>query len=180
MQNFIALLQTGIEIQAEAGDTIGTFLLRIPSITRQFIEDEIQTIFLNGSATDDLDTALTGEKPVLAISAAMPGLAGAIFRKDSLHKTLRSAKPDSTTVATSPDVTVRLKLFNSIASQCGEALLQNGIFIDSDGLSRFFRSRPWLLESCKRITLDNSEISDLSLLETLQANTLIHLQCVVI
>ncbi len=41
----------------------------------------MQTIFINGSAADTLDRPLgTGRYPNL--SAAMPGLAGAIFRRE--------------------------------------------------------------------------------------------------
>jgi hypothetical protein len=47
---------------------------------------------------DDLETVVDGSSPVIAISGAMPGLAGAIFRKNSFHAALRTSADNSSTV----------------------------------------------------------------------------------
>ena len=110
---FTTLLQSGIEINCNDGLSMGHFLNELPGFTPEYISDIIQTIFLNGTAEDDMTTPLTGKNPVLALSAAMPGLAGAIFRKNSLHSALRTeTRKKNTTESQSESLTVTLKLFN--------------------------------------------------------------------
>jgi hypothetical protein len=74
------LFQAGFYVTAAAGDSVISVLQRLPGFTPAYIERDIQTIFLNGTAIDDLSVPLNGSSAVIALSAAMPGLAGAILR----------------------------------------------------------------------------------------------------
>ncbi len=87
---FTTVLQSGIEVKTTHGETLAKFLNNFPGFTAEYLADTVQTIFLNGTAVDDLSLPLTGNNPVLALSAAMPGLAGAIFRRNSFHSALRT------------------------------------------------------------------------------------------
>jgi len=80
---FTTVLQSGIEILTPAGTSLGQFPSALPGFTAEYLANTLQTIFHNGSAVDYLTTVLCGEKPTLAFSSAMPGVAGAIFRKIS-------------------------------------------------------------------------------------------------
>ncbi len=152
---FATVLQAGVHIAASSGENLASFLGRLPGFTREYIIDDIQTIFLNGTAVDDLQTPLTGGNPVLALSAAMPGLAGAIFRKNSFHAALRTAVSDKQTAGRDQEsVTVTLKLFNSIAKDRGPALLAGGVRIDTGSLLSFFMTRPVLLSNLSHINID--------------------------
>ena len=152
---FATVLQAGINITAPSGENLASFLGRLPGFTREYIIDDIQTIFLNGTAVDDLQTPLTGGNPVLALSAAMPGLAGAIFRKNSFHAALRTAVNEIQTASRDQEtVIVTLKLFNSIARDRGPALLAGGVRIGAGSLLSFFMTRPILLTYLRRITID--------------------------
>ncbi len=87
---FTTVLQSGIELKTRRGVSLAKFLNTFPGFTAEYLADTVQTIFLNGTAVDDLSLQLTGNNPVLALSAAMPGLAGAIFRRNSFHSALRT------------------------------------------------------------------------------------------
>ena len=86
---FASLLQHGILFAVDRPVAILPFLLTLPGFTPEYIEKTVQTIFINGVAADSLDRSLAAGS-TLALSAAMPGLAGAIFRRQGLHGSLRS------------------------------------------------------------------------------------------
>ncbi len=175
IEMFSTLLQAGILIPVSYGTTIGLFLQSLPGFSLEYITEEVQTIFLNGTATDDLETPLEGKTPVLAISAAMPGLAGAIFRKNSLHAALRTTKNNQVSDPIENTVTVKLKLFNAIARDRGTELLRQGITITSVNLINFLTSRATLLPMITLVSLENKQISKDELLTTLSSMEMVQI-----
>jgi hypothetical protein len=175
---FTSILQAGIKIPTHHGNSIGVFLEALPGFTTEYITDAIQTIFLNGTATDDLETPLDGINPVLAISAAMPGLAGAIFRKNSLHAALRTTKEKEVTTRENNQLTVTLKLFNSIARDRGALLLYEGIVIEAEQISRFLDTRNTLPPLIQGITLEDTRVPAEELLQVLSSLKAVHLTIV--
>ena len=156
--------------------SIGVFLNRLPGFTVDYINSRVQTIFLNGSAVDDLETPLTGARPVLAISAAMPGLAGAIFRRNSMHAALRSASAQDPVSSEHPEtVSVTLKLFNMIAAEKGPGLLARGVGFTGAQLSDFFTDHPALLTSLTHAFIDGQELDREELRQGLNTLETIHL-----
>ncbi|MBU1564431.1 MAG: hypothetical protein KJ630_02235 [Proteobacteria bacterium] len=174
---FTTVLQSGIEIMTPAGSGLGQFLSLLPGFTAEYLSNTVQTIFHNGTAVDDLTTLLCGERPVLALSAAMPGLAGAIFRKDSFHKALRSETKNEQpiTPATRP-LTVTLKLFNVIAQERGKELFAMGVCLPAAVLSSFFIKRPALLQEILQIQLDGKGIDIVAMQQLLSSPAKIHLK----
>lgn len=156
---FTTVLQSGIDIMTPAGTNIGKFLDVLPGFTSEYLTNTVQTIFHNGTAIDNLTTELTGETPVLALSAAMPGLAGAIFRKNSFHAALRSETKiaENSSVRSTP-IKVKLKLFNTIALERGKELFSLGVRLQATTLASFFEKRPGLMEAILAIQLDNKSI----------------------
>ena len=59
-------------------------------LSPEYVDKRIQTLFLNGKAIDNPDTALLKEDSTLALSAAMPGLLGATLRKGSYYARMRN------------------------------------------------------------------------------------------
>ena len=166
---FTTLLQSGIEIKARSGDTLGKFLDQFPGFTPEYLAETVQTIFLNGTAIDDLTLALKGDRPVLALSAAMPGLAGAIFRKNSFHSALRTETgPRNSSSEPEKEITVTLKLFNSIARERGADMLREGISVKACLLAGFLRKRPNLCQSIVAIRHKEKELSQAELIEFLE------------
>lgn len=165
---FTTVLQSGIEVQAPHGKTLGKFLSNFQGFTAEYLAKTVQTIFLNGTAVDDLTLPLTGSNPVLALSAAMPGLAGAIFRRNSFHSALRSdtnALPSESIQHES--ITVTLKLFNSIARERGGALLQSGQTIKANLLANFLSKRPTLWSHVLSIHFDEKKIDQTEIIRIL-------------
>ncbi|SHO51671.1 hypothetical protein SAMN02745220_04142 [Desulfopila aestuarii DSM 18488] len=163
IDRFTSLLQTGIIVPAARGVSIGAFLEALPGFTANYITEQVQTIFLNGTATDDMETPLDGDAPVLAISAAMPGLAGAIFRRNSLHAALRTVKKTMKSNSATDEITVILKLFNAIARDRGVQLLQNGVIIKAANVTAFLANRAPLMQLLLDAEVNGNQTSSSSL-----------------
>jgi hypothetical protein len=176
INRYTAILQTGVSVETPGPVSIGVFLHRLPGFTMDYIDKRVQTIFLNGSAIDDLETPLTGAHPVLAISAAMPGLAGAIFRRNSMHAALRSESDHPTmSSAQSETVTVTLKLFNMIATEKGAGILARGVGCTRAQLADFFTDHPKLVASITQSFLAGQAVDRDDLMQRLNRLDDIHL-----
>lgn len=147
MPRFTTLLQTGIGLKSFAGSSIGEFLTSLPELDVEYLSERVQTIFIDGSAVDDLEKRFTGPTHVVALSAAMPGLAGAIFRRNSLYAALRSvAKDRKKSYQEEREIDIRLKLFNMIALEKGPALLQQGGVFNGEVLAGFLQGNEILID----------------------------------
>lgn len=175
MEIFTSLLQAGILMPTAQGNSIGAFLENIQGFTTDYITTQVQTIFLNGTATDDMETKLTGENPVLALSAAMPGLAGAIFRKNSLHAALRTTGTSRHDASGNSRITVTLKLFNAIARDRGAELLRQGVTLAAAGLKNFLDARTTLPPMIMVAELEDKTIPKHDLPKTLASLDRVHL-----
>jgi hypothetical protein len=141
-QGFTTGIRTGCSVKELLRDQLG--------FEEAYIENRIQTLFLNYRAVDDMDTAIVNHGAILALSAAMPGLAGATFRKSGSYSVMRRqiSHENGTTSSRSNDGEITLRLFNLIAKEEGPRFLKNGILIkgrDLDDLlciqpKRFFRN----------------------------------------
>jgi hypothetical protein len=169
----VTVLQSGFLHRCREGETILSCLLGLEGFPREYIEKEIQTIFYNGDALDDMEAELSGDRPTIALSSAMPGLAGAILKKNSPCGILRKTRSveHSGTAGRLLDVTI--KLFNTVALDLGPALFQQGIIIKNSDLSSFLALRPGLLESFSDITLAGNAISPVDLLGSISENRLL-------
>ena len=158
IERFTTLLQSGIILSIEKDQPLGVFLNNLPGFTMEYIVDRVQTIFLDGNAVDDLETLISRDGTIIAISAAMPGLAGAIFRKNSLHAALRTIPEKKKDVSSSNnEINVSLKLFNMIAIESGPELLSNGIEMSGVAVANFFKERPTLLSQIYTVHENDSD-----------------------
>ena len=125
-----------------------TQVLDAAGFSRKYLEERVQTVFLDGSAVDDPDSEIVRGGCVIALSAAMPGLAGAILRKGSPISALRSKTSAQTGLQSTGDVIemLRLKLFNRVAEEMGPELLHRGILLKRPDFENFLAGRPGLLE----------------------------------
>lgn len=174
---FTTVLQSGIEIKTNTGVDMIAFLCQVPGFNLDYISSTVETIFLNGNPVDDLTLPVTGDAPVLALSAAMPGLAGAIFRKNSIHSALRTQTiVQETSTDKSRAITVTLKLFNSIAKERGAYLLETGITIRASKVLTFLRQRTGLCDYITDINLNNEVVNVATLLGNLSEYQTIYLK----
>jgi len=169
MPRFTTLLQSGIRLKSFVGSSIGEFLTSLPELDVKYLSERVQTIFIDGSAVDDLEKCFTGPTHVLALSAAMPGLAGAIFRRNSLYAALRSVAEDQgKSSEEETEIEIRLKLFNMIALEKGPALLQQGGIFSGKILAGFLQHNEILVDQILSVEADDSTVAATNLMDFLQ------------
>lgn len=146
ISRLFALFQRGFRLPVPQGSTVGV-VLNAAGFSRGYLE-KVKTIFLDGNAVDNFESEKVKNGSVIALSAAMPGLAGAIFRKDSPISELRShpTKQQNDRSILDADEAVILKMFNTIAEEMGSRLLQGGVLFSGEDLGNFFATRRELLE----------------------------------
>jgi len=158
--NFFCLLQRGFRLKIKVGISVKTALTREFGLNAELLE-KIQTIFLDGKAVDDLESSVIRDGSILALSAAMPGLVGATFRRGGFYAAMRS---QITSVGTG-DMTapkegmVTLKLFNLLIKELGPILLQKGILVEKNILQGFLAEQPrdfWM--SCKEARINGCQV----------------------
>ena len=176
---FFSMLSAGFSVTAKAGCSINDFLDQNYGLSEAYIDDRIQTIFLNGKAVDDSRTARLQEGNILALSAAMPGMVGSTFRKGGVFAGMRSQISHVTDTAADGDrqIRIKLKLFNLIAKELGPAILQKGIYLEGIVFQEFLqRNSEAFKEECLAISLNDAETSVAGLLDINWKNTEIFLQ----
>ncbi len=168
------LLQRGFLVPIAREISLTELLVALPGFSREFLEEKVQTIFLNGLAEDDIHKHLQ-PGDTLALSAAMPGLAGAIFRRGGQHASLRTTKTRQkqwSSADTSGYIT--LKLFNLIAVETGPELLQQGIIIREKILTRFLtRQEVRFAKTVQKITVAGKTVPVAELLNHIAASDII-------
>ena len=140
---FSPLLQKGVIIKTEVGCSIKDLLSRDLGITPEYMESRIQTVFLDGKAVDDLDSAIIHDGSILALSGALPGLVGATLRRGGTYASLRRAITLSDEKETIPQKEgwVVVKLFNLLVPELGPHLLAQGVWISGEDLDKFLKER---------------------------------------
>jgi len=113
-------------------------------LSADYIEQRFQTIFLDGKAVDNIDIAVVKQGSTLALSAAMPGLAGATLRRGGFFAAMRSQITHNKIAKNEivKDGTIVLKLFNLVAREIGPMFLSQGLWISGKHLQDFFRKAP--------------------------------------
>ena len=163
---FASLLQHGILLNMYQPTPLLPLLLSLPGFTAEYIEKTVQTIFINGVAADRLDQLLHAGNTI-ALSAAMPGLAGAIFRRQGLHASLRTQPQTLAPSSPSASGTLTLKLFNSIATDRVQDLLTQGICVTGKSIHDFASRQPHLFQPPTALTLAGQALGYAALLEAL-------------
>ncbi len=158
---FLPLLQGGFMVKARVGCSIKMMLCRQFGLSPIYVEDRIQTIFLDGKAVDDIDSAIIKDGSTLALSAAMPGLAGATLRRGGHLASFRSQAThrEGKKAISRREGLVVLKLFNLLFGELGPMFLRQGILVRREDFKGFLTSLPgefW--EGCKGATLDGRNI----------------------
>jgi hypothetical protein len=140
--SFFPLLQKGFVVKARVGVSFQTFLRDHFGLSPEYLRDRVKTIFLDGKTVDDPDQTLVVDGSRLALSAALPGLAGAILRRESPFAGLRSrvAEEEKDLSETPPEGFVHLKVFNLLLPELGPAFLRKGILIPREDFQEFWQS----------------------------------------
>jgi len=141
---FLQFLMKGFRIKARSGCSIFDLLCLQLRLDRDYVEGKIQTLFLNEKSIDDIYSTRISAGSILALSAAMPGLVGASFRRGGYYSSLRSqiSHQDLTEASPIVDSEITLKLFNIVARDLGPFFLSKGILISGEDFEDIILSNP--------------------------------------
>ncbi|MCG6957370.1 MAG: hypothetical protein LJF04_15380 [Gemmatimonadetes bacterium] len=134
---FKVLLQRGIGIPDGTGASVREFLQGTLGIDPAYVEGELQTVFLDGHPVDDFDRAGVRPGAVLALSGAMPGLAGATMRRGGYYARMRegiSHAGSHQAEGSGEQGVVIVKLFNRPLSDLAETLASRPLLVPTDAL----------------------------------------------
>lgn len=128
---FFHLLQEGFRIDGNVGCSVRTFLCEQQGIAPEYLEKRIQTIFLNGKPVDNVDTAIVEDGSTLSLSAALPGLVGAVMRRGGHYAPMREqiSYKEETSSPKMQAGKVFIKLFNLPLRELGPMFLEHGILV---------------------------------------------------
>jgi hypothetical protein len=139
LQNLSLVVQNGFFLKIRRGCSLDAFLTEQIGLSREYIEERIQTVFLDGKPVDDLEASVIRDGSSLALSAAMPGLVGAAMRRGGFYGRLRSTITYRHTndPGMAGEGLVHMKIFNLLMHELGPGLLRKGIFVPSNDLAGF-------------------------------------------
>ena len=127
----------------------------------EYLKERVKTVFLDGKPVDDWDATSIQDGAVLALSAAMPGLAGATLRRGGFFAGMRSQithrEKESPILAEEGWVVV--KLFNLLIPELGPLFLERGILLLPEEFAEFRNPSPeefW--KECQEIRVDGEKI----------------------
>jgi len=94
LAEFLLLLMTGVGVAIGGPCTPREFLRGRLGLSADEIERRVSTVCLDGHPVDDLDDCLLGDGSRLALSGALPGLAGACLRRGGALASMRRRAPE--------------------------------------------------------------------------------------
>jgi hypothetical protein len=179
VSRFYPILSAGFKVRAQTACSIKDLLCRQIGISEDYLEEKIQTIFLDGKAIDDVDAPVVRDGSTLSLSAAMPGLAGATLRRGGHLAAMRAQISHNQKETTAKDQRglVTLKLFNLTTRDIGPFFLAQGIWISGTDFENVLSSYgPDLQRGCRTAKLNNQKIAVQKLFGMDWKNTVVFLQ----
>lgn len=164
---FVGLLNGGFMIKFRSGESVQTLLCERVGLDKSYFDERIQTLFLNSKPVDNSATAAVKNGSILALSAAMPGLVGATFRKGGKYRWMRDSisHPDDGDVSAGKTGWVTVKLFNLILKELGPFFLEAGVWLNGEVVQAFFADRlPSLADHIQSVVFNGREIAPEALL----------------
>ena len=135
----------GVVLEVRVGVSMKELLCQQLDFPEDYVEQRIQTIFLNGRAMDDIAAVPVCDGDIIALSAAMPGLAGATLRRSGVYAVLRKNISGVDTHIRKTDHqngSVTIKLFNDILKEFSVIFLKKGVGIPTAKLADLLSDIP--------------------------------------
>lgn len=158
---FFQLLAQGFILESPAGCSLREFIRDRLGLEETYLARSVQTIFLDHHPVDSLDAARIRAGSTVALSAAMPGLAGATLRTGGRFAAMRQQISYDAAAAGQSHRTVKVtvKFFNAVATELGEGRLKNGIWIRGSDFAGFLeRHMEALKEHVRSVQLNGKKI----------------------
>ncbi len=176
---FFQMLATGFHIKVRSGSSVRELLCSQIGLSEDYVEKRIQTVFLNGKAVDDIKTAIVPYGATLALSAAMPGLVGATFRRGGHYAVMRSqiSHQEDKAFSKKEDEGFTLKLFNLVAKEIGPELLRQGLWVTGKKFQETILQQPdSFFDAISEIRMNGSVIDKKNLFKTGWADKNVYLK----
>lgn len=162
LHKLFPLLQRGFVVRNAAGCSVRQLLVDRLCLPPEYVDSRVQTVFLDGKAVDDFDGPMVSGGATVALSAALPGLAGATFRKGGYFAGFRSGVTHDCDEETPKCMhgSLTLKLFNLILHDLGPAFLQKGVIIPGAHFREWLAgqtSQFWT--TCKTMTINGNPVT---------------------
>ena len=157
---FSCLLNYGVGVKIYGNPSIKNFLLKSLKIDEDYASNRIQTIFLNSKPIDNIANAFLENGSILALSAAMPGTAGALFRKSGRYAAMRKqiSYTDNADIKKNKEGTIILKLFNITAKELAGIIFKSEVSIEKKTLNFFLKNyNQYLTPHIKEIYLNGKK-----------------------
>ena len=168
MPDFYPLLRQGFYLEIGLGSTLQEILQGDLQIPEDYIQTRLQTIFLDNQPVDDLRETVHTDHSSLSLSAAMPGLIGACFRRQGYYSSMRDSISYGSKASAGLEQKrglLKVKLYNFPARELGPGLLQRGVLLSGDALADFLRrglsEKAW--KGVFRVKRDNACVASESL-----------------
>jgi len=170
------LAREGLGVDITAGCSLRATLADDLGLGRECVETRIQTVFLDGSPVDDIDTDFARPGSVLALAGALPGVAGiamqrgsriGVYREGITHQACHPVWQDSSVAETPRRLRVTLKLFNTVAVECLAQVLRHGVEVRAGRLAELLDERPEALAQAE-LELDGAPLSRTALAAALR------------
>jgi hypothetical protein len=151
--------QRGAQVEVKVGGDLLSLLTEDLCLTEEGIA-KIQTIFWQSKPVDDIAGCVVRDGGVLALSAALPGLVGAVLRRDGFWSAMRDSitHQDEGAVQTTSRGVITIKLFNFMLSEVGPLLFKRGIRLDVAGLASLLND-PSVRQKIEEVRLANQEVA---------------------
>lgn len=144
LPKLVALLTPSFSVRSRVDIDLKTFVCGQLGVPVDYFEERIQSLFLDSKPVDDARKALVHDGSVLALSAAMPGLVGATFRKGGQYSWMRRSISHADDHGQDPSAEgwVTVKLFNMVLKELGPGFLEKGIWVDGTRVQDFIKFQP--------------------------------------
>jgi hypothetical protein len=128
LRHWSYILQHGVQVCTPVNISVRQVLEGAFAIPHDYVEDRIQTVFVDGMPVDNIDTAVVHNGARMGLAAALPGAAGIAMRRNSPYAALRGDITRKAEVAAqAEDGRITLLLFNLIMHEQGERFLKRGV-----------------------------------------------------
>jgi len=165
---FVGLLNAGFMVNMRVGESVKTLVCDRLGMDEAYFDERVQTLFLDSKPVDDPATAVVKNGSILALSAAMPGLVGAVFRKGGKYGWMRGSitHPDENDMTAGKTGWVTVKLFNLILKELGPFFLEAGVWLKGETIQAFFADRvSSLAGDIQSVNLNGKELAPQTLLK---------------
>jgi hypothetical protein len=130
-------VQEGFALYGQEGQSLRDFMRGPVGMSDAYIEGSVSTVFLDYKPVDDLDGAVISPGCLVSLSAAMPGLVGAVMRRNSPYASFREAISHGAHAEQGEGdgdrrCIVRVKLFNAVMREHGPLLVSRGILLEPE------------------------------------------------